>query len=236
MDTEKQAVKKAISTGNDELDKKLGGGIPLGTLTLVEGEPDSGKSVLTQQLLWGSLHHGCTAMIFTTESTMRSLVSQMDSLNLGILDHLLLSRLRIYPIDAKKTRRSLTHGLMPLLNYCATRGTDLAVVDSITYYLTHASMEEVITFFEDCKALTGMGMSVMCIAHSYAFDQNVMIRLGSMCDCHLKLRIETMGAKMVKMLEVLKVRGAQQKTGNIVSFDVEPGLGMKVIPYSKAQA
>jgi len=236
MSTEKPAAKKAISTGNDEFDKKLGGGIPLGTLTLVEGEPDSGKSVLTQQLLWGSLHKGCTAMIFTTESTMRSLVSQMDSLNLGILDYLLLSRLRVYPIDAKRTRRSLTNGLLPLLTYCASRGTDLAVVDSITYYLTHASMEEVITFFEDCKALTAMGMSVMCIAHSYAFDTNVMIRLGSMCDCHLKLRIETMGAKMVKILEVLKVRGAQQKTGNIVSFDVEPGLGMKVVPYSKAQA
>jgi len=32
------------------------------------------------------------------------------------------------------------------------------------------------------------------------------------------------------------VRGAQKMTGNIIAFDVDPGLGMKIIPVSKAQA
>jgi flagellar protein FlaH len=63
-----------------------------------------------------------------------------------------------------------------------------------------------------------------------------MVRLGSMCDAHLRLRIETMGSKIIKILEVCKVRGAEMTTGNIVSFDVEPGWGIKVIPYSKARA
>jgi len=57
-----------------------------------------------------------------------------------------------------------------------------------------------------------------------------------MCDAHLRLRIETMGSKMIKILEVSKVRGADLKTGNIISFDVEPAWGIKVIPYSKARA
>jgi flagellar protein FlaH len=38
---------------------------------------------------------------------------------------------------------------------------------------------------------------------------------------------------LVKVLEVAKVRGAELSTGNIVSFDVEPMLGMKIIPVSK---
>jgi flagellar protein FlaH len=63
-----------------------------------------------------------------------------------------------------------------------------------------------------------------------------MVRLGAMCDVHLRLRIETMGSKMIKVMEVAKVRGAEMNTGNIVSFDVEPGLGIRVIPYSKAKA
>jgi flagellar protein FlaH len=57
-----------------------------------------------------------------------------------------------------------------------------------------------------------------------------------MCDAHLRLRIETMGSKIIKILEVSKVRGAEMTTGNIVSFDVEPNWGIKVIPYSKARA
>jgi flagellar protein FlaH len=227
---------KAISTGNDELDKKIGGGIPLGSLCLVEGQPDSGKSVLTQQIVWGSLKKGCRAVVFTTENTVKSLVTQMQSLNLDIMDYLLLSRLWIYPLDTKKTRRSLITGLLPLLSSYSSKGVDLAVIDSITYYATHASIEEVLSFFEECKMLTGSGTSVVCVVHSYAFDENVMVRIGAMCDAHLRLRIETMGSKMIKILDVAKVRGAQLNTGNIISFDVEPNWGIRVIPYSKARA
>jgi flagellar protein FlaH len=227
---------KIISTGNDELDKKIGGGIPLGTLSLIEGQPDSGKSVLTQQMLWGSLKKGCSAVVFTTENTVKSFVSQMQSLNLDITDYFLLSKFSIYPIDTKKTRRCLHTGLLPLLTNCANKGVDIAVIDSLTYYVTHATIEQVLSFFEECKVLTGRGMAVICVAHSYAFDENVMVRLGSMCDAHLRLRIETMGSKMIKILEVSKVRGAEMNTGNIISFDVEPNWGIRVIPYSKARA
>jgi flagellar protein FlaH len=45
-----------------------------------------------------------------------------------------------------------------------------------------------------------------------------------------------MGSKMIKILEVAKVRGAELNTGNIISFDVEPNWGIRVIPYSKARA
>jgi archaeal flagellar protein FlaH len=236
MKTVPEKELRIISTGNDELDKKMGGGIPLGTLTLVEGQPDSGKSVLTQQMLWGSLNNGCTAVIITTENTAKSLVTQMLSLSLDITDYLLLSRLSIYPLDTKKTRQSLSAGIVPLLSACAYRGVNLAVIDSLTYYLTHATIEEVLSFFEECKVLSGRGISIVCVAHSYAFSEEAMVRLGSLCDAHLRLRIETMGSKMVKILEVAKVRGAKLTTGNIVSFDVEPNMGIRVIPYSKAKA
>ena len=52
MESPEGKTSKIISTGNDELDKKIGGGIPLRSLTLVEGQPDAGKSVLTQQMVW----------------------------------------------------------------------------------------------------------------------------------------------------------------------------------------
>jgi flagellar protein FlaH len=119
---------------------------------------------------------------------------------------------------------------------CAWRGFDLTVIDSLTYYVTHVSVAELITFFEDMKALTNKGLSIVCSVHPYAFDESTLIRIGAMCDAHLRLRIETMGTKLAKVLEVAKVRGAVQKTGNIITFDVEPNWGIKVIPYAKARA
>jgi flagellar protein FlaH len=225
-----------ISTGNDELDKKIGGGIPPNSLSLIEGQPDSGKSVLSQQMIWGSLRNGYKVAIFTTENSVRSLITQMQSLNLDVTNYVLLSRLQIYPVDARKTAGNLNTGLSPMIAGCALKGFDLAVIDSLTYYVTHVSIAELITFFEDMKALNSKGLSILCSAHSYAFEESTLIRIGAMCDAHLRLRMETMGAKLVKILEVAKVRGAVQKTGNIVSFDVEPNWGIKVIPYSKARA
>ena len=236
MVTENKKNLGNISTGNEELDKKIGGGIPANSLTLIEGQPDSGKSVLIQQMVWGSLKNKYKVAVFSTENTTKSLVTQMQSLNLDILDYLLLNRLQIFPVDAKKTTRSLNEGLFPLIYSCAQRGIDMVVIDSITYYATHVNVTDLISFFEDCKSLNRKGLSIMCSVHSYAFEENTMIRIGAMCDAHLKLRIETMGAKLIKILEVAKVRGAMMKTGNIVSFDVEPNWGIRIIPYSKARA
>src|SRR5512147_1026325 len=90
------ASKNVISTGHPEIDKKLGGGIPIGSLILIEGQSDAGKSVLCQQMLWGSLASGHGVLLFTTENTVKSLVSQMDSLGQHVLDYLLLGRLKIF--------------------------------------------------------------------------------------------------------------------------------------------
>jgi len=44
----------------------------LRSLTLIEGESDSGKSVLAQQMIWGSLYDGIDAVLYTTENTVKS--------------------------------------------------------------------------------------------------------------------------------------------------------------------
>ena len=86
MDLMAQKGAGIISTGNDELDKKIGGGIPLGSLTLIEGQPDAGKSVLSQQMVWSSCRNGYKVAMFSTENTVKSLITQMQSLNLDIME------------------------------------------------------------------------------------------------------------------------------------------------------
>lgn len=225
-----------VSTGNEELDKKMGGGIPSHSLTLIEGQPDSGKSVLMQQMTWGSLKSGYSIAFFSTENTIKSLISQMQSLNLDVLDYLLLSKLQVYPVDTKKATRNMNEGLFPLIYRCSQRGIDMIMIDSLTYYAAHVGVTDLISFFESCKSLNRKKITVICSVHSYAFDENTLVRIGAMCDAHLRLRIENMGTKLIKMLEVAKVRGAVMTTGNIVSFDVEPNWGIRLIPFSKARA
>ena len=93
-----------------------------------------------------------------------------------------------------------------------------------------------VAFFEACQELVTESRTVVIVASTYAFDDTTLARLRSMCDAHFTLRTEEVGEQIVKILEVAKVRGASKTTGNIITFDVEPGIGIKIIPISKASA
>ena len=231
--SEDEQKAKLISTGNHDLDTKMGGGVPVGSLTLIEGDSGAGKSVLSQQMMHGCLVDGYKLSLFSSENTVKSLVKQMRSLNLDILDYLLLDKLRIFPIETSQLGTEAPVILIKALKNEKKR--DMIFVDSLTSSIPASSDKEVLGFFEESKRLCGDGTTVIAIIHSHGLTRELLTRIRSLCDAHLQLRTEEVGNKLVKTLEVTKVRGAEQTTGNIVSFEVEPGWGIRVIPISKVK-
>jgi flagellar protein FlaH len=229
--------KDTISTGHPEIDKKLGGGVPVGSLVLVEGQSDAGKSVFCQQMIWGSLNNNFKTVLFTTENTVKSLVPQMRSLGLEILDQLLLGWLRIYTMKQSQIRGDATSTFDTIISTMQKDDEyQLYIVDSLTPIVSKTKGDEALAYFENCKSLCDRGKTILNVTHTYAFDQDFLIRVRSACDAHFILLIEKVGDKLVKTLEVAKIRGAVQSTGNILSFDVEPEIGMKIMPMSRAKA
>jgi circadian clock protein KaiC len=55
-------------TGDDALDDLLGGGIPRESVVIIAGEPGSGKTVLTLQILFAAARNGQRSLFFTTLS------------------------------------------------------------------------------------------------------------------------------------------------------------------------
>jgi len=237
--TSEASKKELVLTGVSEVDGKLGGGIPVGSLCLIEGDSDAGKSVLCQHLAHGTLGSGeLSVAYYTTENTIRSLVSQMDSLSLFTLDHFLADHFRIYPLafhsrflkDGRKPFSLLTHHFSRL-----PKQFKLVIVDSITLLVSHSNPVSIIDFFSECKALCDKDRTVILVAHSYAFEEDMLARTRSLCDARFKLKLEQVGDRLVKILEVLKVHGAERPTGDVVSFDIEPKLGIRIIPLAKAR-
>jgi flagellar protein FlaH len=230
--------KTVILTGIREVDEKLGGGIPVGSLGLIEGHSDAGKSVLCQHLTYGALTVSeLSVAYYTTENTVKSLVTQMESLNLSIMDHFLMDKLRIFPLTMRGDDDDTTGRFQALLRHFDKLPMfyRLLIVDSVTLLVAHSDQVANIDFFSACKNLCDQGRTILLVAHSYAFDEEVLQRTRSLCDAHFKIRLEQMGDRLVKILEVLKVRGADRPTGDIVTFEVEPKVGMRIIPMSKAR-
>ncbi len=226
-----------ISTGNSELDKKIGGGIPEGSLTLIEGQSEAGKSVLTQQLVWGALQNGKRVAYYSTENTTRSLMRQMSSLSLDITDFFILGRINVYPIVSAPNEEEARRMLQAVLRHMAVMtDRDILAFDSLSVFVSNIPEQDTLTFFTAVKNFCDEDKTLLLTMHSYAFSEPMFVRLRSICDAYLRLRVREMGTQLLKELEVAKIRGADRSTGNVIAFDVEPSIGMRIIPITKAKA
>ena len=233
-----EAARRVVSTGSSEIDKKLGGGIPEGSLILIEGSSNAGKSVITQQLTHGALNSGFRVVMYTTENTARSLFRQMASLSLDVTDFYLLGALNVYQVPAAMTPEAADTAFEKLLTHISElQGRfDVIFIDSMTSFVSQVPEGHTLTFLTSVKEFVDQNMTIFFTLHSHAFEEAMFMRIRSLCDAHLRLRTEEVRDQLMKVLEVAKVRGAEKTTGNIVSFDVEPGLGMRIIPVSSAKA
>lgn len=230
--------RRVVSTGSNEIDKKMGGGIPEGSLILIEGSSNAGKSVITQQLTHGALNSGFKCALYTTENTSRSLFRQMASLSLDVTDFYLLGALNVYPVGAAMSPESALVAFDKLYHHIGTLlgRFDCVFIDSMTSFVSQVPEAQTLQFLTNVKEYVDQNMTIFFTLHSHAFDEAMFMRMRSLCDAHLRLRTEEMRDTLMKVLEVAKVRGAEKTTGNIINFDVEPSLGMRIIPVSSAKA
>ncbi len=230
--------KNILSTGNPEVDRRLADGLPLESLTLIEGENDTGKSVMTQQIIWGALKAGLSVDLYTSENTTKSFISQMESMSLDISDYFAWGHLKIFPmhITGFQWTEEQMHGILQrIMDHIRQSKAEVIIIDSLTMLTEYTENDAILTFLTNCKNIVDHGKTILFTMHTYAFEEDTLVRIRSICDAHLMMKRSLVGEKYVMVLEVVKVRGARKTTGNLVSFEVHPGYGMKIIPISMAK-
>ena len=234
MTTEELSV---ITTGSTEIDRRLGGGIPYNTVMLIEGQDASGKSTFAQQLLWGTLNAGHRASIYTTEQNVPALLRQMESLGQDATDYFLLNDLQIFPLSSSGENEDPDLFFKLLSEHIWQQDSSrMIVIDSLTTFVSRAGGEQIQDFFNEMKNVCERGQVIACTVHENAFDEEFLLRVRSICDAYLRLQVNASGTSLVKTMEVAKIRGADMRTGNILGFEVEPGMGIRIVPVSRAKA
>ena len=227
----------AITTGTIELDRRLGGGIPYNTVMLIEGQDAACKSTFAQQFIWGTLNSGQKAVIYTTEQNVHSFLRQMESLGQDLTDYFLLNEIQVYTISTSGSSTDPNEVLAILTKHIAAQiEPRMIVIDSLTTFVSRAGGDQIQNFFSELKRLCMRGQVIACTVHENAFDEEYVLRVRSICDAYLRLQVSASGTSLIKTLEVAKIRGAELRTGNITGFEVEPGLGIRIIPVSRAKA
>jgi len=125
--------------------------------------------------------------------------------------------------------------LQRIINHIKNSPADVIVIDSLTLLTEYTKQSDLLTFLTSCKNIVDHGKTILITLHTYAFEEDTLVRIRSICDAHLNMKKALVGDKYVMVMEVVKIRGARKTTGNIVSFEVHPGYGMKIIPISVAR-
>ena len=220
------------------VDKKLEGGIRLGTLCFIEGPSATGKSLICQYAVTGALDAGHSVAYFTSQHTARSLESQVSSIGMDWRDSIKSEKLVVYPVQPPETGQDSGRLLAELAIDMerVQRRHDVIILDAITNLASSSQEQAIIGFFTTCKKLANMGQTILLVSHSVAFNADLLARASSMCETHLNLKTGKVRDKVVRVLKVQKLDDVEIVRDNEVSFSVEPGVGISIIPYSSAKA
>ncbi|GBC68911.1 hypothetical protein HRbin01_00599 [archaeon HR01] len=230
---------RAFKSYNSELDRKVG---PISTpaLFLIEGPNDSGKSVVSMQYCYGALKDGFSCYFVTTETSFRGLRESMKNLSWDVTHFINMGQLKIAEMHVKNTMWSSSDSkrILGLIgSFIEKRNdTELFVIDSMTYLLTNTTPNNILNFFTHLRNIVDRyEKTVILTIHTHAIEQDMFLRLRSISDIHFILSIKEMGDRIVRILQVLKQKGAE-KSGLMIAFEIDQVFGIRVLPFSQAKA
>jgi circadian clock protein KaiC len=137
-----------LSSGNSELDALLGGGIPLGTSTLLLGPAGTGKSTIATQFAVAAAKRGLRTALYVFDENMGTFRSRSRKLGIPVERFIASGHISIQQIDPAE----LSSGEFAALVRRAVEGSDgtqrpakVVVVDSLNGYLNAMPEEKFLT-------------------------------------------------------------------------------------------
>ncbi len=230
-----------ISTGNEELDTRLGGGIPHPSFILIEGDNGSGKTTLSLQFVLGALLSGMNVVYISTESTARHLLSQSRNITIDLMKYYVRGQLVVYTMYTPGTEwsrgwvRASFSRLLSGITEMSSR-FNLVVVDSLTPLLRHLEYDDVSRLVYTARLLVSTGTTVIATLHQGVVEEVLAKHLRAASDVYYQLDFASIGGRQVKILKVVKVRGVPGLAETTIAFDVDPAFGIKIVPIAAAQA
>ena len=227
--------------GIKDIAEALGGGIKEGSLMIIEGEAKTGKSVLCQHIAYGILSTRRTAVAYySSEYNTDGLTVQMSSMSLDMRQDLATDRLRVFKIYSKTVVREPQKSLKLIIEHIQRLPPyfKLIIIDSPTIYFTRVNPVTKVDFLQSCHELCGKDRSIIMVIDSHAFENKTMLRAYIMSDYYLKLRTNDaildagkIDTRIIKILEVTKLCGAERYAQPGMKFEIKPGLGIQILPF-----
>lgn len=237
---------------HDRLNKELGGGIPRGSIVLMEGDYGAGKSAISQRLTYGLCQEGAAVTYLSTELTVRGFIDQMYSLDYDVVEPLLNEELLFLHADldtggaiaggGETERKQL---LKRLMEAQVMWQTDVIVIDTFDAILRNDPMFEalvrnneerqaaleIISFFRD---IISQGKVIVLTVDPSAVDDEAIGPFRAIADVFMTLDMIEVGSDVRRQISVKRFAGMGEQVGDIIGFSVRSGTGIVIESRSVA--
>ncbi len=220
----------SVQIENDEFHKKLGGGLPAGTIALIKGDHGSGKSVICQRMVYGMLNNDVSISYVSTQLTTTDFVKQMLSLGYNIVHHIIGGKIKFFPvyplINEIKERSDYSKRL---ISAKAIFENDVIFIDSfsslVKFDINEKAVIDLMGFF---KRVVATGKAVVLTAVEDELPKAVMNEVEATSSLLIETATKKVGTDLKNIMMIKKYNLAVDKYSKQTAFRVEPKIGLVV--------
>jgi len=222
-----------LSTGNEEIDQRLAGGIPHPSFIVIEGSHGSGKTGISLLLTQAYLQANLRTTYFTSEGDSYSFVLKAVQSGFNIIDYYINGRLYVYSMSVGMAiNKNLANVMLKKITDILVKNivdTEAIIIDSISY-LAEASADYIRLAVESFRRISDEGKSIIITFHPNSLPQEVDLMMKNSADGYIKLSETSIAGRRLKVMTIIKLKGLQSGAQTNITFDVDPAFGIKVIP------
>ncbi|RUM33630.1 MAG: flagellar accessory protein FlaH [Archaeoglobus sp.] len=220
----------SVQIKNDEFHKKLGGGLPPGTIALIKGGHGSGKSIVCQRMVYGMLNNDIKISYVSTQLTTTDFVKQMLSLGYNIVHHIIKGNLKFFPvyplINEMRERGDYTKRLISARSIFES---DVVYIDSfsslIKFDIDDRAVVDLMSFL---KRIVATGKAVVLTAVENELPNSIMEEVESCASLIIETTTKKVGTDLKNVMLIRKYNFAVSQYSKQTAFRVEPNIGLVV--------
>jgi len=239
---------------HDRLNKELGGGIPSGSIVLMEGDYGAGKSVLSQRFTYGFSQENTSVTMLSTELNVSGFIDQMNSLSYDVVSPLLNEEVLFLNADLDTSGALTGTGgsdserkelLKRMMEAEVMWKPDVVIIDTFDAILRNdpafealvrenderQAALEIISFFRD---MISDGKIIILTVDPSTVAEEAIGPFRSIADVFIELQMIEVGNDIRRQIQVKRFAGMGEQVGDTIGYSVRAGTGIVIESRSVA--
>ncbi len=213
----------------DSLSNAMGARLPNRSLWMIQGEVGSGKSLVSQRLVYGLLENGSKVLVITTELTTRGWIEQMESIGYPITEYIASGRLLVFSRYGVIAEPKQGVNLFGVLDSEAVEKADVVVVDSASSLMpTGLDTVEQQEVLQKLRKICSESRSLLLTMDPSEMDDQLLHKMRSSCEVLLDMKAGFVGGEIKRTIVVTRFLRAAGPVQASVGWRVEPYMGFIV--------